>query len=395
MPRKKVIDPEETKPPRKKAAAKKAKPPVEENEPVVTQAVLPMADTPDPTPTPPPQAVLPMADIPAPTPTPPSQAAPLENKPTPPQPAAPVLVSQIAAADHVPQTREQFDLNQIIATGVIHSVWGNSGDVFARVGLSTRDLLDEKDDTFTAYATLRFADGMVGGVPVTLQPGDILTVQGYLVHRNYTESLRKFLEDADAIHFLDSVDPKDLPAWRTLALERRNGIVNVLSMTFRTPDGEAADHFGEPLASRDLSRSSVEGIVSRAWEYRNEEGVDLFVRLAVYDPHTPVDAKSKGNFGRPRRLAHYVNIRFPLGKTASGAPVHITQKMRIRVVGQLRDKAQVVTLREVLFKTGSRAVIEMMQRVSDAERMSEIKNQQESLHIRAQAVVVYSAGHRR
>ena len=336
-----------------------------------------------------------MADTPDPTPTPPPQAAPLENKPTPPQPAAPVLVSQIAAADHVPQTREQFDLNQIIATGVIHSVWGNSGDVFARVGLSTRDLLDEKDDTFTAYATLRFADGMVGGVPVTLQPGDILTVQGYLVHRNYTESLRKFLEDADAINFLDSVDPTDLPAWRTLALERRNGIVNVLAMTFRNPDGEAADHFGEPMASRDLSRSSVEGIVSRAWEYRNEEGVDLFVRLAVYDPHTPVDAKNKGNFGRPRRLAHYVTVRFPLGKTASGAPVHITQKTRIRVVGQLRDKAQVVTLREALFKTGSRAVIEMMQRVSDAERMSEIKNQQESLHIRAEAVVVYSAGHRR
>jgi hypothetical protein len=54
-----------------------------------------------------------------------------------------------------------------------------------------------------------------------------------------------------------------------------------------------------------------------------------------------------------------------------------------------------VTLREVLFKTGSRTVIEMMQRVSDAERMSEIKNQQESLHIRADAVVVYSASRRR
>ena len=376
MPRKKVIDldPEETKPPTKKAAAKKAKPPVEKNEPVVTQAVLPIEGAP----------VL----------TPPQPVVPPENKPTPPQ-AVPVLVSQIAAADQVPQTREQFDLNQIIATGVIHSVWGNGGDVFARFGLSTRDLLDEKDDTFTAYATLRFADGMVGGVPVTLQPGDILTIQGYLVHRNYTESLRKFLEDADAIRFLDSVDPTDLPAWRGLALERRNGIVNVLAMTFRNPDGEATDHFGEPMASRDLSRSSVEGIVSRAWEYRSDEGVDLFVRLAVYDPHTPVDAKNKGNFGRPRRLAHYVTVRFPLGKTASGAPVHITQKTRIRVVGQLRDKAQVVTLREVLFKTGSRAVIEMMQRVSDAERMSEIKNQQESLHIRAEAVVVYSASRRR
>lgn len=371
MPRKKATDPEEAQPPAKKAAAKKAKPRIEENESVGAQDTLPLEDIPTP--------IL-------------AEAAPTSPQP---QSAAPVRVSQIAAVDHVPQTREQFDLNQIIATGVIHSVWGNNGDVFARFGISTRDLLVEKDDTFTAYATLRFAEGMVGDVPVTLQPGDILTVQGYLVHRNYTESLRKFLEDADAINFLDSVAPADLPAWRQLALERRNGIVNVLAMTFRHPDGEAADHFGEPLSRHDLSRSSVEGIVSRVWEYRNDQGVDLFVRLAVYDPHTPVDAQAKGNFGRPRRLAHYVTVRFPLGKTTSGAPVHIVQKARIRVVGQLRDKAQVVNLRDVLLKTGSRAVVEMMQRVLDAERMSEIKNQQESLHIQADAVVVYSAGHRR
>jgi hypothetical protein len=372
MPRKKATDTEETKPVRKRTTTKqKATNPAQES-PTPENVAVETQQT----------------EMPLPAPVPQPQTSP-------------VLISQLALAvaappNDAPHTSEQFDLNQVVATGTVRSVWGHSGDVYARFGISTRDLLVEEDDTFTVYATLRFADGMVGGAPVTLQPGDILTVHGYLVHRNYTESLRKFLEDADAINFLDSVAPADLPAWRTLALDRRNGIVNVLAMTFRRPDGEAITHLGKPLARSDLNRSSVEGIVSRVWEYRRAEGVDLFTRLAVYDPYTPIDKDGRpGNFGRPRRLAHYVNIRFPLGRTTSDAPVRITQKMRVRVVGQLRDKAQVVTLRDELLRTGSKSVVQMMQRVSDAERMSEIKNQQESLHIQADAVVVYSTGRRR
>ncbi len=65
--------------------------------------------------------------------------------------------------------------------------------------------------------------------------------------------------------------------------------------------------------------------------------------------------------------------------------------MRIRVVGELRDKAQLVTLRDELLKTGSSAVAAMMQRVTDAGQLSEIRNQQESLHVLASAVVVYSS----
>jgi hypothetical protein len=370
MPRKKATEPEETKPVRKRTTAKQKPPAPEQVEPA-TEIVLvetEQAETPPSTPAPQPQS-------------------------------SPVLVSQLAAAapaDDAPRMSEQFDLNQVAATGTVRSVWGHHGDVYARFGISTRDLLAENDDAFTAYVTLRFASGMLGGKPITIQPGDFLTVHGYLVHQKYFESLRKFLDDADAIRFLDSVDPKDLPAWRALALERRNGIVNVLSATFRDRNGDPLEHFGDPMINQEVSRTSVEGIVSRVWEYRRAEGIDLFTRLAVYDPYTPIDKDGRpGNFGRPRRLAHYVNVRFPLGRTTSGTPVRITQKMRVRVSGQLRDKAQVVTLREELLRTGSTAVIQMMQRVSDAERMSEIRNQQESLHIQADAVVVYSAGRRR
>jgi len=269
-------------------------------------------------------------------------------------------------------------------------VWGKNNDVFARLALSRRGRLIENDDNFASYITLRFAEGMIGGSPISIQPGDVLKIQGYLVHREYQETLRKFLDEANAMSFLDHVDPTDLPSWRSLTLGRQNGLVNALSMSLLDGHGNLIDHFGEPIREKSLNRAQVEGIVARVWEYRHAEGVDLFARIAVYDEHTPIDSKRAGNFERPRRMAHYTTIRFTNGKTSSGAPIRLQTKMRIRVVGELRDKAQVVTLRDELLKIGSSTVAEMMQRVLDPGQMSEIRNQQESLHVLASAVVVYS-----
>jgi hypothetical protein len=294
-------------------------------------------------------------------------------------------------ARSIPQAREQFDLNLVVVSGVIGSVWGKNNDVFARLALSLRGRLVENDDTFASYVTVRFADGMIGGVPISIQPGDVLKIQGYLVHREYQETLRKFLDEANAMSFLNYVDPADLSAWRLLTLERRNGLVNALAMSLLDGNGKLIAHFGEPIHEKSLNRAQVEGIVARVWEYRHDEGVDLFARIAVYDEHTPIDSKRAGNFGRARRAAHYITVRFSNGKTSSGAIIRLQMKMRIRVVGELRDKAQVVTLRDELLRTGSSEVAAMMQRMTDAGQLSEIKNQQESLHVLASAVVVYSS----
>jgi hypothetical protein len=290
----------------------------------------------------------------------------------------------------MPQAREQFDLNQVVACGVIRSVWGKNNDVFARLALSLRGKLVETDDAFASYLTLRFADGMVSGQPISIQSGDVLKIQGYLVHREYQETLRKFLDEANAMSFLDYVAADDLPAWRLLTLERRNGLVNVRSMSQMDGNGRLIVHFGEPIREKSVNRAQVEGIVARVWEYRHDDGVDLFARIAVYDEHTPVDSKRAGNFGRARRAAHYVTVRFANGRISNGAVIRLHQKMRLRVVGELRDKAQVVTLRDELLKLGSSEVAEMMQRVTDPIQLSEIKNHQESLHILASAAVVYS-----
>jgi len=290
----------------------------------------------------------------------------------------------------IPQAKEQYDLNLVVASGVIRSVWGKNNDVFARLALSQRGRLVENDDTFASYVTLRFADGMIGGAPISIQPGDVLKIQGYLVHREYQETLRKFLDEANAMSFLNHVDPADLPSWRSLTLSRQNGLVNALSMSLLDGNGVLIEHFGEPIQDKSQNRAHVEGIVARVWEYRQDDGIDLFARIAIYDEHTPIDSKRTGNFGRARRMAHYTTIRFSNGKTSSGAAIRLQTKMRIRVVGELRDKAQIVTLRDELLKTGSSAVAGMMQRVTDAGQLSEIKNQQESLHVLANAVVVYS-----
>ena len=300
----------------------------------------------------------------------------------------------LAKRDHparpMPQAREQFDLNLVVASGVIGSVWGKNNDVFARLALSMRGRLVENEERFASYVTLRFADGMIAGVPISIQPGDVLKIQGYLVHREYHETLRKFLDEANAMSFLNYVDPADLPSWRALTLERRNGLVNALSMSLLDGNGNLLQHSGVPIVEKSMNRTQVEGIVARVWEYRHDEGVDLFARIAVYDEHTPVDSKRSGNFGRARRAAHYITIRFQNGKTSTGAVIRLHEKMRIRVVGELRDKAQFVTLRDELLKIGSSEVAAMMQRVTDPGQLSEIKNLQESLHVLANAVIVYN-----
>ena len=144
----------------------------------------------------------------------------------------------------MPQAKEQYDLNLVVVSGVIGSVWGKNNDVFARLALSLRGRLVENDEKFASHITLRFADGMIGGVPISIQPGDVLKIQGYLVHREYQETLRKFLDEANAMSFLDYVDPADLPAWRLLTLERRNGLVNARSMSLLDGNGKLIAHFG-------------------------------------------------------------------------------------------------------------------------------------------------------
>ena len=141
--------------------------------------------------------------------------------------------------------------------------------------------------------------------------------------------------------------------------------------------------------SKENNNISLEGIVARLWEYPHKEGVHLFARLACYDKWTPTVPGKADHFGRPRRKPHYLTVKLPDGK-AGGVPVKLEKKMRVRVTGKMADQGGRVTLRENLLDMGSEEVIQLMGRLPNADRLADISAQQKSLHIEAEALVVYS-----
>ena len=281
---------------------------------------------------------------------------------------------------------EQFDLNTATVAGTIIRLWGRSGDVFARLRVSLRGEIRETEDAHSVYINVRIPNGMIGERPVTLQPEDVVLVRGYITHANYDETLRKFLSVAGELTFLDNNIPADdLNAWRSIQFKRQNAVINAVELATLDAEQKSKKHRLESQNNIDL-----EGVVARTWEYKRDGEVDLFLRIAVYDAWTTVSSEKKGNFGRPFRQPHYINVLLPGGKTAQGKPVSAKTKQRIRVRGELRDKGQRVTLHESLMMLGSSEIAEMMGRVINAEKMSEVSVQQESLHVLANAVIIYN-----
>jgi hypothetical protein len=236
---------------------------------------------------------------------------------------------------------EQFDLNTATIGGTIIRLWGRSGDVFASLRVSLRGALRETDDTQSAYVNIRIPNGMIGNTPVTLQPEDAVLVKGYITHANYDETLRKFLSAAGELTFLDkNVRAEDLDAWRSIQFKRQNAIINAVELSLMMEADKKLNKI------ENLNFIDLEGVVARIWDLRQRDGeVDLFLRIAVYDEWTTVSSEKKGNFGKPFRKPHYVNVLLPGWKTVQGKLVNAKAKQRIRVRGELRDKGHRVTLK--------------------------------------------------
>jgi hypothetical protein len=272
---------------------------------------------------------------------------------------------------------EQFDLNDVVVAGKITRLWGRGGDVFARLGVPSSGSLVEKDDTKLSYVTLRFPLGVVGGKPVTLQEGDFARVTGFLTQNQIQVSLRRFLDTAGADDFLDSIPKEDRQAWHAVQFKRQSAVLNVLTLETITPTGEETDN----------NQVTLEGIVARRWDYPRDKEVDRFVRVAVYDRWTrTAEGEVNPTNGLPRRMAHYVNVILPNGDRE----IEVKAKQRIRVTGALRDRGQRVSLHQAIVETGQAKTAELVQRYPGAERLHEITAQWESLHITAQAMIVYS-----
>lgn len=288
---------------------------------------------------------------------------------------------------------ETFDVNTAQFAGVVQKLWPRSGDVFARLRISTRGHLVEEDDAQAIYANLRFAQGQVKNQPITLQPGDVIRVSGYLTHNEYFETIHRFLQAARAESFLKGLPEEDLPTWQAVRFRRVNIMHNVRGLAWLQPDGKAApgpqlaeDEEEAVLSSSRLNHVVLEGIVARRWEYAD----DIFMRLAVYDRFTPLERGGKtSNRGRPRRKPHYITVRFPEGKVA-GRPVTARLKDRLRVTGSIGEQAAKVTLHQALMETGDEAVVALLGRLPNADKTQEIQVRQESLHVTAGSLVAFS-----
>ena len=277
---------------------------------------------------------------------------------------------------------EQFDMNSATLAGVVQKLWGHNGDVFARLRVSRRGQLVETEDAQSSLINLRFANGMVGEKDLSLQPGDVVRVTGYLSHTEFDETIRNFLEAARKPDFLENIPQKDLAAWQAITFKRVNTMFNV--ETLELLDSK------KPVAGV-INRVVLEGPVAKQWTHSE----DVYLRMAVYDQHTRV-TKEKGNYGRPRRLPHYLTIVLPGGKTTGGREVVANVKDRLRVTGELHDHGYRRSLHEMLLGTGSTAVTDLLQRLPNADELHTISAQQESLHVVAFAVIVYaSAGSRK
>jgi hypothetical protein len=276
---------------------------------------------------------------------------------------------------------EQFDLNTASVAGKITRLWGRGGDVFARLGVSNQGRLVEKDDAQTTYVTLRFPLGVVDKKPVTLNEGDFVQCNGYLTQNRTEVSLRRFLDTAGADSFLESIPQDDLKAWREIVFRRSSSVLNVRTLTLLEENAEL---------SGPASQVTLEGIVAQRWDYPRGEEVDRFIRVAIYDRWTRTAEESPRNSknGLPRRLAHYVNATLP--EQASQRGIEVRKKQRVRVSGTLRDRGYRVSLHQAMLETGQSELVELIQRCPDTDRLHEITAQWESLHVAAEALIVYS-----
>jgi hypothetical protein len=282
---------------------------------------------------------------------------------------------------HHQRPAEQFDINSARLAGEVQKLWGRGGDVFARLCVPQHGPLIKTDEAQSSFVNLRFADGMVGKQDLSLQPGDLVHVTGYLSHTEFDETIRRFLEAADKPDFLESVPPEDLAAWQAIAFKRVNTMFNVETLGLldsTKPEGNL------------INRVVLEGVLAQQWTHAE----DVYLRLAVYDQHTPVTGE-EGNFGRPRRRPHYITALLPGGKTTGGREVQVHAKDRLRVTGELHDRGYRRTFHEMLLATGSSSVTDLLQRLPNADDLHSISAQQESLHVVASAVIVYASARSR
>lgn len=308
---------------------------------------------------------------------------------------------------------ERFDLNSVIVKGQVTKIWARGSDVYARLRILSNEPNEDGENENSRFANIRLPQGTIHGQDLSLQGNEILHLSAFILHTSFEETLRRFLDLADASDFLSIVPKSDLKLWRDIVFFRQNAMLNVRRAVMLNPENGKTLHsflpqriVGSPLDpdNIDVERNDtptnkviIEGIAAKIWEIprRSSPIPDKMVRIAVYDRFAPIDRdpEAQGSFGLPRRRPHYVNIFLPAGKTTTGYDVDIDLKDRIRVTGQIGSLSWTITLREALVDIGSSTVAAAMQRLGEhTDMLDRIATQQEAAHVEANAIIKYSSG---
>jgi len=254
---------------------------------------------------------------------------------------------------------ERFDLNQTQVSGAVQRIWDYGEDIFVRLQFTP------DEDRPSRYITVRIPQGMINGEFVTIQPGELIQVEGYLVDAPYTETIRQFFNDAKAKPFFQDSD--DAQAWESIEIARVGTHV-------------CATALGTVTSDPCLNRVLVQGVVSRTWN----GGADTFARIAIYDRYTEIIKEGK-NGKLPKRKPHYITVRFPNGE-AGGKKIVLKQRNRLRVAGRLHIHFYRQTLEDILKRSGNEALIE-----SAGPKAQAIYAVRNSLYVVADSAVVLAS----
>lgn len=260
-------------------------------------------------------------------------------------------------------TAEQFDINRCIVGGAIQKIWDRESDIFLRLAF-----LPDPGKPLR-YLTLRLPNGKIDGKLVSLQPGEKIRVSGYLVDAPYTETLAEFLRDARKDGLIDKLDSAE--KFRQVRVKRVGTRLDVMELEHLTSAAE-------PQSAEVM----VQGIAAKVWSSNRS----LKVRLAIYDQYT--DILTPGvNGRRPKRKAHYLTVLFPDSKVG-GQDVKIRKRNRLRLAGDLQIHFYRQTLREVLLRSGSAALIGELDAVIDPDQIYAI---QDSVSMRVDSAIVLAS----
>jgi len=254
---------------------------------------------------------------------------------------------------------EKFDLNRTQVSGIVQRIWDYGEDIFVRLEFYP------DEDRPPRYVTLKIPNGMLDGEFVTIQPGELVQVEGYLEDVPYLESMREFFSDAKAKPFY--VDTEQAAQWEQIEIERVGTQIVVTTLASLTNDPH-------------LNAVMIQGIITRSWK----GGADLFARLAVYDANTEI--LQAGDHRRwPKRKPHYLTVRIIKGEL-DGKKIALSKRNRIRVSGVLHIHFYRQSLAKILERAGQAALVQTLPASAD-----DISALRDSLYVVAHSLIVLAS----